>query len=147
MGETTFQDRLVLFLHITQFKGFGILSFIRAVFIFYFNKKWQYISQNELKTNEFKHNYKVRSDQSLSRVRPFATPWIAACQASLSITNSRSSLRPTSTESVMPSRDVNLFEYFLSINSDATGCFVFWDFLMEGKQNWMLIIFPWIVPF
>ena len=32
--------------------------------------------------------------QSLSRVRLFATPWIAACQASLSITNSRSSLRP-----------------------------------------------------
>ena len=43
------------------------------------------------------------SDQSLSRVRLFATPWIAACQASLSITNSRSSLRLTSIESVMPS--------------------------------------------
>ena len=45
----------------------------------------------------------VRSDQSLSRVRLFATPWIAACQASLSITNCRSSLRLTSIESVMPS--------------------------------------------
>jgi len=33
----------------------------------------------------------------------FATPWIAACQASLSITNSRSSLKFTSIESVMPS--------------------------------------------
>ena len=33
------------------------------------------------------------SVQSLSRVQLFATPWIAACQASLSITNSRSSLR------------------------------------------------------
>ena len=33
----------------------------------------------------------------------FATPWIAAYQASLSITNSRSSLRLTSIESVMPS--------------------------------------------
>ena len=33
------------------------------------------------------------SDQSLSRVRLFATPWITARQASLSITNSRSSLR------------------------------------------------------
>ena len=41
--------------------------------------------------------------QLLSRVRLFATPWIAACQASLSITNSRSSLRLTSIESVMPS--------------------------------------------
>ena len=44
-----------------------------------------------------------RSDQSLSRVRLFATPWIAAHQASLSIINSRSSLRLTSIESVTPS--------------------------------------------
>ena len=43
------------------------------------------------------------SVQSLSRVRLFATPWITARQASLSITNSRSSLRLTSIESVMPS--------------------------------------------
>ena len=43
------------------------------------------------------------SVQSLSRVRLFVTPWIAARQASLSITNSRSSLRLTSIESVMPS--------------------------------------------
>ena len=40
---------------------------------------------------------------SLSRVRLFATPWIAARQASLSITISRSSLRLMSIESVMPS--------------------------------------------
>ena len=44
-----------------------------------------------------------QSVQSLSRVRLFATPWIAARQASLSITNSRSSLRLTSIETVMPS--------------------------------------------
>ena len=43
------------------------------------------------------------SVQSLSRVRLFATPWIAARQASLSITNSRSSPRLTSIQSVMPS--------------------------------------------
>ena len=41
------------------------------------------------------------SVQSLSRVRLFATPWIAACQASLSITNSWSSLKFTSIDSVM----------------------------------------------
>ena len=44
-----------------------------------------------------------RSDQLLSRVWLFVTPWIAARQASLSITNSQSSLRLTSIESVMPS--------------------------------------------
>ena len=43
------------------------------------------------------------SVQSLSRVQFFVTPWIAAHQASLSITNSRSSLRLTSIELVMPS--------------------------------------------
>ena len=42
------------------------------------------------------------SVQSLSRVRLFATPWIATRQASPSITNSRSSLRLTSIESVLP---------------------------------------------
>ena len=43
------------------------------------------------------------SVQSLSRVRLFATPCIAARQASLSLTNSRSSPKPTSIELVMPS--------------------------------------------
>ena len=47
--------------------------------------------------------YQFISVQWLSRVRLFATPWIAARQASLSITNSRSSPRLTSIESVMPS--------------------------------------------
>ena len=47
--------------------------------------------------------YIISSVQSLSRVRLFATPWIAACQASLSITNSRILLKLMSIESVMPS--------------------------------------------
>ena len=47
--------------------------------------------------------HKFSSVQLLSRVRLFATPWIAAHQASLSITISRSSLRLTSIEFVMPS--------------------------------------------
>ena len=45
----------------------------------------------------------LSSVQLLSRFRLFATPGIAARQASLSITNSQSSLRLTSIESVMPS--------------------------------------------
>ena len=49
------------------------------------------------------HSDQIRSDQSLSRVRLFVTPWIAAHQASLSITNSWRSLKHTSIESVMPS--------------------------------------------
>ena len=45
----------------------------------------------------------INQFSSLSRVRLFGTPWIAARQASLSITNSQSSFRLTSIESVMPS--------------------------------------------
>ena len=55
----------------------------------------------------------IRSDQSLSCVWLFATPWIAAHQASLSITNSRSSLRLTSIESVMPSSHLILWSPLL----------------------------------
>ena len=49
------------------------------------------------------HNGMFSSVQSISCVRLFATPWIAARQASLSITNSQSLLKLMSFESVMPS--------------------------------------------
>ena len=50
-----------------------------------------------------KHLILFSSAQSLSCVRIFAIPWTAACQASLSITNTQSLPKPMSTESVMPS--------------------------------------------
>ena len=50
----------------------------------------------------------VSSVQLLSRVWLFATPWTAAGQASLSITTSRSSPKPMSIESVMPSNHLIL---------------------------------------
>ncbi|CAN0476742.1 unnamed protein product [Rangifer tarandus platyrhynchus] len=50
----------------------------------------------------------VSSVQSLSHVRLFVTPRIAECQASLSITNSRSLLKLMSIELVMPSSHVIL---------------------------------------
>ena len=51
---------------------------------------------------------KKTSVQSLSCVRLFGTPWTAACQASLTITNSRSLLKGMSIEWVMPSNHVIL---------------------------------------
>ena len=48
-------------------------------------------------------DHELSSVQSLSHIRLFATPWIAACQASLSITNSQSLPKLMSIESVMPS--------------------------------------------
>ena len=57
------------------------------------------------------------SVQSLSRVRLFATSWTAACQASLSITNSWSLLKLTSVESVMPSHHLILCRPLLLLPS------------------------------
>jgi len=95
-----------------------------------------------------------RSDQSLSRVRLFATPWIAARQASLSITNSRSSLRLTSIESVMlsshlilcrplllllpipPSIRVFSNESTLHMRWPNTGVSALASFLPKKSQGW-----------
>ena len=48
------------------------------------------------------------SVQLLSRIQLFATPWTAACQAFLSITNSHSLPKLTSIESMMPSKHLIL---------------------------------------
>ena len=58
-----------------------------------------------------------QSVQSLSSVWLFATPWTAACQASLSITNSWSSLKLMSIESVMPSSHLILCHPLLFLPS------------------------------
>ena len=61
------------------------------------------------------HGHKFSSVQSLSHVRLFATPWTTARQASLSITNSRSSLRLMSIELVMPPSHLILFHPLLPL--------------------------------
>ena len=57
------------------------------------------------------------SVQSLSCVRLFVTPWTAASQASLFITNSRSLPKPMSIESVMPSNHLILCHPLLLLPS------------------------------
>ena len=59
------------------------------------------------------YDFQFSSFQSLSRVWLFVTPWIAARQASLSITNSRSLLRLMPIESVMPTSHHFLFRPLL----------------------------------
>ena len=61
--------------------------------------------------------YQFSSVQSLSCVQLFATPWTAACQASLSITNSQSLLKLMSIESVMPSNNLILCHSLLLLPS------------------------------
>ena len=65
----------------------------------------------------FTHQVQVSSVQSLSRVQLFATPWTAACQDSLSITNSWCLFKLTSIESVMPSHHLILCHPLLLLPS------------------------------
>ena len=60
---------------------------------------------------------KMSSVQLLSHVQLFTTPWTTACQASLSITNSRSLLKLLSIESVMPPNHLILCHPFLFLPS------------------------------
>ena len=69
--------------------------------------------------------YKFSSLQSLSRVRLFATPWITARQASLSITNSWSSLRLMSIESVRSSSHLILCHPLLLLPTNPPSIRVF----------------------
>ena len=62
-------------------------------------------------------SYQFNSVQSLSRVRLFVTPWTAAHQASLSITNSQSLLKLVSIELVMPSNHLILCHPLLLLPS------------------------------
>ena len=65
------------------------------------------------------------SVQSLSYVQLFATPWITACLASLSINNSWSPPKPRSIESVMPSNHLILGHPLLLLPSIFPGITVF----------------------
>ena len=78
--------------------------------------------------------YIISSVQSLSRIQLFVTPWTAARQASLSITNSQSLLRLMSIESVMSSNHlISVFPFSSCLQSfPASGSFpmsqVYWSF-------------------
>ena len=65
--------------------------------------------------------------QSLSSVRLFATPWTAAHQASLSITNSQSLLKFMSIESVMPSNHLIFCHPLLLLPSIFSSIRVFFS--------------------
>ena len=83
-----------------------------------------------------KQQWQFSSVQSFSRGLLFATPWIAARQASLSITNSQSSLRFMSIESVMPSNHLILYLPLLLLPSILPSIRVF------SNQSALLIRWP-----
>ena len=78
------------------------MTYWHHIYVYHFKKS--FLKRDILATMHFVFLMtQFSSVQSLSRVRLFATPWIAARQASLSITNSWSSLKLTSIKLVMPS--------------------------------------------
>ena len=82
---------------------------------------------------------------SLSRVQLFAAPWITAHQASLSITNSRSSPKPTSIESVMPSSHLILCRPLLLLPAIPPSIRVFSNesaLRMRWPKYWSFSISP-----
>ena len=81
----------------------------------------------------------ISSVQSLSRVRLFATPWITARQASLSITSSQSLLKLTSIELVMPSSYLILCHPLLLLSPIPPSISVFSNestLLMRWPKYW-----------
>ena len=75
-----------------------------------------------------------------THVRLFETPWIAAHQASLYITNSQSSLRLTSIESVMPSSHLILCRPLLLLPPIPSSIRVFsneWTLRMRWPKYWL----------
>ena len=74
--------------------------------------------------------------QLLSHVRLFATPWTAACQASLSFTISQSLLKLMSIESVMPSNHLSLCHPLLFVPSIVSSIRVF------SNESAPLIMWP-----
>ena len=81
--------------------------------------------QTEWKPQSQKANQTYHMD--LSRVQLFATPWTAACQASLSITNSQSLLKLMSFESMMPSNHLILCHPLLLLPSIFPSIRVFFN--------------------
>ena len=78
---------------------------------------WSYLVLEFVWCELFFFLIQFSSVQSLSHVQLFATPWIAACQASPSITNSQSPPKPMSIESVMPSSHLKLCRPLLLLPS------------------------------
>ena len=93
------------------------------------------IKSNYIKNNDPSLSY-FSSVQPLSRVRRFASPWTAACQASPSITNSWSPLKPMSIESVMPSNHLILSRPLLLLPSIIPSIRVF------SKESALFIRWP-----
>ena len=87
------------------------------------------------------YSFPFRSDQLLIRVQLFVTPWIAAHQASLSITNSRSSLRLMSVKSVMLSSHLILCRPLLLLPPIPPSIRVFSSYTPIQNKKTLIFIY------
>ena len=94
----------------------------------------RYVLYNSKCSLEFIKIYYVLV-QSLSHVQLFVTPWTAAYQASLSITNSQSLLKLMSIESVMPSNHLILCCLLLLLPSILPNIIPMSQFFTSGGQS------------
>ena len=90
---------------------------LKSVFHIPKNLEFLHLSDNRRHQRQLSNLAQFSSVQLLSHVWLFATPWIAAFQASLSITNSQSSLKLTSIGLVMPSSHLILCRPLLLLPS------------------------------
>ena len=121
-------------------------SYSRYMLFINFNQQ-NFLKFYIIKNNKFLNLYNYFSSsinfiyassvQSLSHVQFFVTPWTAACQASLSITNSQSLLKLMSIELVMPSNHLILCHPLLFPPSSfpASGSFPMSQFFTSGGQS------------
>ena len=94
----------------------------------------------------FQIPHQFSSVQSLCPVRLFATPWIAAHQASLSITNSQSLLKLTSIELVMPSKYLilccpllllpSIFPSIRVFSNESALCIRWLKYVLNQSKSW-----------
>ena len=95
-----------------------------------------FLKKSEHSAGVNKYIIMVQFVQLLSRVWLFATPWTAACKASLSITNSWSLLKLMSIESVMPSNHLILIPFSSHLQSfPASGSFQMSQSCSSGGQS------------
>ena len=110
-----------------------------TVGLFYFG----FMNGNILKLHKF-----LCSVQLLSRVRFFVTPWIAARQTSLSITNSKSLFKLMSIKSVMPSIHLILCLPLILLPSifPSIRVFLMNQFFASGGQSIGVSASAWVLP-
>ena len=137
--------------------NFFLFSFFSQTVFVFVKLKIHCLLANWRKMEFVMLSFLFSSVQSLSRVRLFLTPWIAAWQASLSITNSWQSLTLMSIRSVMPSSHLILFSPLLLLPPIPPSIRVFsnestlhmrWPkycsfsfSIMSSKEIWGLISF------